>query len=159
MQNQTSIDNATALPQVTQPRIRPLAICLFRRGDKLLVAEGYDLAKTEYFFRPVGGGIEFGELGTDTIAREVMEELGAEVRDVRYLFTVENIYVFDNAPGHEIVLVYDGEFVDEALYDREVVRGVEAETPFDGIWMSVDALRNDARPLYPSGILDKLSTL
>jgi len=32
-------------------RIRPLAICIFRHNDRILVAEGYDSVKDEYFYR------------------------------------------------------------------------------------------------------------
>ena len=60
-------------------RIRPLAICIFRHHDRILVAEGYDPVKKEYFFRPLGGGIEFGELSRETVCRELMEEIHAEV--------------------------------------------------------------------------------
>lgn len=144
---------------MTPPRIRPLAICLFTRGDRLLVVEGFDPGKQEYFFRPIGGGIEFGEWAAETIAREVMEELGAHVRDVRYLFTLENIFVFNHTPGHEIVLVYDGVFADETLYAREYLEGNEAKETFRAVWKTVSELRQDARPLYPPGILDKLSSL
>jgi len=41
-------------------QIRPLAIYLFRDGDRILVGEGNDPVKRETFYRPLGGGIEFG---------------------------------------------------------------------------------------------------
>jgi len=85
--------------------IRPLAICLFRHTDKILVSEEHDPSKGETFYRPLGGGIEFGEHSLDTIYRELMEEIGAEVKDLVYLGTLENIYVFNGIPGHEIVQV------------------------------------------------------
>ena len=36
--------------------IRPLVICLFKKGDTILVAEGYDPVKDDYYYRPIGGG-------------------------------------------------------------------------------------------------------
>lgn len=143
---------------MTPSRIRPLAICLFRHADKILVAEYYDPAKAEKFFRPIGGGIEFGELAAETIAREVREELGVRVRDVRYLFTLENIFVFNNTRGHEIVLVHDGMFADTTLYTRDYLDGNDSESTFRAVWKTVDELQHDARPLYPPGILEKLSS-
>ena len=71
-------------------QIRPIALCLFRHGDKLLAFEGYDEIKRQTFYRPLGGAIEFGEYSHVTIAREIREELGAEVAGVRYLFTLES---------------------------------------------------------------------
>ncbi len=67
-------------------QIRPIALCLFRHADKLLVFEGYDEIKRQTFYRPLGGAIEFGEYSHETIAREIREELGAEVAGVRYLY-------------------------------------------------------------------------
>ena len=49
-------------------KVRPLAICVFRRGDRILAAEGYDLVKGETFYRPLGGRIEFGEYSHETVA-------------------------------------------------------------------------------------------
>src|ERR1051325_12102377 len=91
-------------------RIRPLAICIFRNKDRILVAEGYDSVKDEHFYRPLGGGIEFGETSMDTVCRELREELNAEVErgSLKYLGTVENIFTFLGKPHHEIVLIYDG---------------------------------------------------
>jgi hypothetical protein len=52
-------------------RIRPLAICVFRYNNRILVAEGYDPIKKETFYRPLGSGIEFGEYSEQIIHREV----------------------------------------------------------------------------------------
>ena len=89
-------------------RIRPLAICVFRRNDRILVAEGYDSIKKQTFYRPLGGAIEFGERGEDTVRRELKEEINVEVGELHYIGTLENIFIFNGTPGHEIVIVYDG---------------------------------------------------
>ena len=44
-------------------RVRTIAICVFKKGGRIFVAEGYDPAKQETFYRPLGGRIEFGERG------------------------------------------------------------------------------------------------
>src|SRR5262245_49605104 len=109
-------------------RIRPLAICIFRYNDRILVAEGYDSVKDQYFYRPLGGGIEFGEPSTETICRELMEELKVDVDkdSLRYLGTVENIFTFNGTSGHEIVLIYDGVLKEPGLYEQAVILGQEA---------------------------------
>lgn len=142
-----------------KPRIRPLALCVFRRKDKIFVAEGYDSVIGKTFYRPIGGKIEFGEYGHETIVREVMEEINAEVTDVRYLGTLENIFVFDGKRGHEIVMIYDGRFIDDSLNNDEiVVRGTDdGAVLFDATWKSPDFFRaDDAPPLYPNGLLGLL---
>ena len=93
-------------------QIRPLAICVFRHGGRILVAEAYDPVKQETFYRPLGGGIEFGEFSEQTIHRELLEEIGADVCELKYLGTLENIFVFNGIAGHEIVQVYDGTLKD-----------------------------------------------
>ncbi len=141
------------------PRIRPLAICLFSRAEKILVAEYFDPVKSETFFRPVGGGIEFGEYASDAVARETFEELGAAVRNVRYLFTLENLFEFNGKRGHEIVLVHDGAFVDDALYARDVLYGHDTNDEFAAYWKTLNEIRNGTRPLYPYGLLQRLSQM
>jgi 8-oxo-dGTP pyrophosphatase MutT (NUDIX family) len=139
-------------------RIRPLAICVFRNNDHILVAEGYDSLKQQTFYRPLGGGIEFGEDSEHTIHRELMEEIRAEVTDLKYLGTLENIYVFNGTPGHEIVMVYDGVLKESGLYEQAEVEGMEAEIneSFKAIWMRLDQFGEGKSILYPTGLLELL---
>lgn len=85
--------------------IRPLAICIFRREEAILVAEGYDSVKMDYYYRPVGGGLEYGEKSLDAVKREVYEEIGAEIDNINYIETMENIFFYNGELGHEIVMV------------------------------------------------------
>lgn len=139
-------------------RIRPLAICVFLNNDRILVAEGYDPIKQQTFYRPLGGGIEFGETSADTVRRELKEELNVEVGELRYLGTLENIFVFNGTPGHEIVMVYDGALVDSGLYEQAVIVGIEAEIneSFNAIWKSLDEFGEGKSILYPTGLLELL---
>ena len=139
-------------------RIRPLAICLFRHKDCILVAEGYDPVKKEYFYRPLGGGIEFGEYSEQTIQRELLEEIGAEVSELKYLGTLENLFVFNGTPGHEIVQVYDGSLRDIGLYEQTVIMGSEVDIndTFRAMWKRIDEFRQGKSILYPAGLLEML---
>lgn len=139
-------------------KIRPLAICVFRNNNRILVAEGYDPVKKDTFYRPLGGGIEFGEKSEDTVRRELMEEINAEVGDVWYLGTLENIFVFNGTPGHEIVQVFDGVLKESGLYDQTVIVGKEAEIDesFTAIWKNIDEFGEGKSILYPTGLLELL---
>jgi 8-oxo-dGTP pyrophosphatase MutT (NUDIX family) len=142
-------------------RIRPLAICVFRTNDRILVAEGFDPVKQQQsFYRPLGGGIEFGEYSEQTIRREIVEEIGAEVGELKYLGTLENVFVFNGAPGHEIVQVYDGALKDSGLYDQTVIVGLEADinVSFRAVWKHLDEFREGRSILYPTGLLAMLTT-
>lgn len=141
-------------------RVRPLAICVFRRQDCILVAEGYDSVKKETFYRPLGGRIEFGEWSYETICRELMEEIGVEVKpdSLKYLGTLENIFVFNGTPGHEIVMVYDGELSASELYDRDTIVGNEVDMgeSFSATWKSLSEFGARKSILYPTGLLEML---
>ena len=140
-------------------RIRPLAICVFRHGDRILVAEGYDPVKEEHFYRPLGGGIEFGEPSVETISRELMEELNVEVdkESLKYLGAVENIFHFYGKPHHEIVLIYDGVLKESGLYEQAVIRRKEATgEEICAVWKSIDEFGPGRSILYPSGLLEIL---
>ena len=138
-------------------KVRPIAICVLRDGDRIFVAEGHDPVKGETFYRPLGGRIEFGEHGHDTVARELMEEIGAQVRNVRYLGTVENIFTYNGQVGHEIVLVYDAEFADREMYDKVSVTAYDdGEVNFQAVWKRLDEFGDNA-PLYQDGLTDMLA--
>ena len=100
----------------TKPRleqIRPLAVAVIKREDKVLAVKGFDDKKNETFYRLIGGGIEFCEKGEETIKREFMEEFGFEPINISYLTTVENIFIFNGHKGHEIILVYEASLPNE----------------------------------------------
>jgi 8-oxo-dGTP pyrophosphatase MutT (NUDIX family) len=140
-------------------RIRPLAICVFRHNDRILVAEGYDSVKDEYFYRPLGGGIEFGETSVETVCRELMEEINVEVdmESLKYLGTVENIFHFNGTASHEIVLIYDGVLKESGLYEQAVIAGKEVNgEDFRAVWRDLEEFRHGKSILYPTGLIEML---
>ena len=142
-------------------RIRPLAICVFRHHDRILVAEGYDSIKDEYFYRPLGGGIEWGETSMETVCRELMEELNVEVdrESLTYLGTVENIFHFNGNPGHEIVLIYDGVLKEPGLYEQALITGKEANgEDIQAMWKNIAEFGEGKSILYPTGLIDILAS-
>ena len=143
-------------------QIRPIAICVFLKNNKILVSEGYDPVKAQTFYRPLGGGIEFGEISKDTIYREIMEEVKVEVAEesLRYLCTVENIFMFNGSPGHEIVFVYDGMLKESGLYDQDVICGKEANgEDIRAVWKDLDEFITGKSILYPTGLVEMLATM
>lgn len=134
--------------------IRPIAICLFRDGQRLLVSEGYDPVKQRYFFRPLGGGIEFGESSQAAIVREIREETGHEIHQIQLLGVLENRFVFDGKPGHEIVFVYDAEFVDRTLYQQGCIAWAEqGEQSAIAYWKTLEEIQQQQICLVPEEIL------
>jgi ADP-ribose pyrophosphatase YjhB (NUDIX family) len=98
--------------------IRTIVLGIFLHEGRLLVFRGEDPARDEIFYRPLGGGIEFGERSRDAFVREMREELGAEVADLRYLGLIENIFTHQGRRGHEIALLYAARFAEPSLYEQ-----------------------------------------
>ncbi len=136
-------------------RIRPLALGIIWRGDEILVFEAYD-HKDEIFYRPLGGGIEFGERSQEALRREFREELGVELVNVRYLATTENIFTCNDQSGHEIVLLYEATLADSSFYEREIFEVHEEDEILPARWMSLREFQADGLPLYPDGLLELL---
>ena len=134
-------------------RIRPLAVCLFSNGNRILVNEAHDPVKRLSFCRPIGGGIQFGETGAQAIERETLEELGTAIRDVRFVGTLENIFTYLGEPGHEIVLVFDAAFKDGGLYARPFLSGRESNgDAFEARWRELSSF-SEQLPLFPEGLV------
>jgi 8-oxo-dGTP pyrophosphatase MutT (NUDIX family) len=139
-----------------EEKIRPIAICVCRNGERILVAEGQDRKKRQTFYRPLGGTIEFGESGDETVQREFREELNSDLTNVRYLGMLENIFTYEERRGHEIVLVYDGQLSESSLYGKETIQGNESGEPFKVVWKRLDEFGPGKPPVYPDGLLELL---
>ena len=76
----------TECGNVVFPRINPIIIVAVRDGDKLLVAKynksHFNPRNNNYIL--LAGYVEIGESYEDTLRREVREETGLEVRNIRY---------------------------------------------------------------------------
>jgi 8-oxo-dGTP pyrophosphatase MutT (NUDIX family) len=138
-------------------QIRPLALVVFRREDgRILVAPGFDHVKQQRFYRPLGGGIEFGERAEDAARREIREELGAEIDGLRLLGVFENLFVFLGSPGHELVWLYEGHFVDPVPYQCDELTADEGGVAFPVHWVPLELFVKGEAPLYPDGLLEML---
>ena len=138
---------------MSEEKIRPIAICVCRDGERILVAEGHDSKKGVTFYRPLGGTIEFGERGEEAVQREFREEIAADLVEVRYVGMLENIFTYEGRRGHEIVLVYDGRLTDASLYENEIIEGDEMGERFKAVWIRLGEFGEGKPPVYPEGLL------
>ena len=138
-----------------EEKIRPIAICVCRDGDRILVTEFCE--KGRLYYRPLGGTIEFGERGEEAVRREFREEITVDLLQVRYVGMLENIYVNEGQRGHEIVLVYDGRLSDTDVYKKEIIQGDELGSPFKAVWKRLDEFGPGKPPVYPDGLLELLN--
>jgi hypothetical protein len=140
--------------------IRPISICLFRKDNKILVSECFDSIKQDYFCRPLDGGIEFGESSQEAMLREINEEISIEVEKLRLIKVIENIFVYEGKQGHEVVFVYDAEFVDKSWYEKEELTCYEdsIKTKFTVRWLSLAEIKNQHLRLVPEGLAGVIAT-
>jgi NAD+ diphosphatase len=67
---------------VNYPRLSPAVIMLISRGEELLLARAHRFPAGMYSV--LAGFVEPGESLEETVVREVREEVGIEVKDIRY---------------------------------------------------------------------------
>ena len=144
-------------------KVRPLALAIIRHEDHIFVAEGGDKITRENYFRPIGGKIEYGEYGMQTVAREIHEEIHELISDVKYVGTIESIFPYKDYTGHEITLFYTARFSNPALYDLSIsLRAEEDEIDellFIATWQPLSKFRNGESILYPNGLLELIDSL
>jgi NAD+ diphosphatase len=107
------------------PRISPAVIVRVERGDQLLLARSPHFAPGVY--STLAGFVEPGESLEETVAREIREEVGVEVRNIRY---------FGSQPWpfpHSLMIGF------VADWDSGELRLQEAEIEAAG-WFGVDDL-------------------
>jgi NAD+ diphosphatase len=72
----------TACEHLAFPRLSPAVIVLVRRGSELLLARGRRF--TEPIYSCIAGFVDPGESLEEAVAREVREEVGIDIADIRY---------------------------------------------------------------------------
>lgn len=138
-------------------QIRNIVICLIRKGDKIFVAEGRDEVKNETFYRPLGGGIEFGELAEAAAIREFKEEMDTDIEVLSYMHTFENIFVFNGSPGHQIAILLEAKFKDISIYELDKTTFIEGDnTVHTAKWVNKNMFISGEKILYPEGLSDYL---
>ena len=137
-------------------RVRPIAISIIRNKDKILVYERQDDITDERFYRLVGGCIEFGESSNTALKREFEEELSLDIKNTKLISIFESIFTFNSKEMHEIVFLYESEFVDSSIYNKDIINGLEGDRAFKTIWILVADFLNKKHKIYPEEIIDYL---
>lgn len=137
-------------------KIRVLALGLIREGDRLFLSQGYDPLKQQYFYRALGGGVDFGETSLEALEREFLEEIEAELTNIQYLGCIENLFVFKNKSGHEIIQLYQCEFADPKFYQLETIDFNEGKRKKTALWVDLDQCLSGELQVVPKKFLDYL---
>lgn len=141
------------MPDRQRPTV--VALAVVRREDRIFIGERRDPATGERFYRPLGGTVEFQERAADAAIREFEEEAGARITGLRYLGTLEARFAYAGASEHQIVLAYEADFADPAMYRRAEVPRKDRDAVARWVPLA-DLGAEDAPPVYPAGLLDLL---
>lgn len=130
--------------------IRPIALGLAVRNNKLLVSEGFDTIKNETFYRCLGGGIEFLEKSEDALKREFLEEINKNIIVKDFLGISENIFTYEGKRAHELILFYSIEISDEDYQEEYKVIDDNGESIAK--WIDINEFKNKKKILYPEEV-------
>lgn len=81
-----------------------IALIINDKEELLIATRAHEPAKGT--FDLPGGFVDMYETGEEAVAREVKEETNLEVTNVRYLFSIVNIYNYSGFDVHTLDLVY-----------------------------------------------------
>lgn len=130
--------------------IRPIALGLAIKNNKLLVSEGFDKVKNETFYRCLGGGIEFLEKSEEALKREFLGEINVDITVKNFLGISENIFTYQGKKAHELILFYSIEISDENYQEEYKVIDDHGETIAK--WIDIDEFKNKNKILYPKEV-------
>ena len=132
--------------------IRPIALGLAIKNNKLLVSEGFDKVKNETFYRCLGGGIEFLEKSEEALKREFLEEINVDITVKGFLGISENIFTYQGKKAHELILFYLIEIPDKNYQEEYKVIDDHGKTTAK--WIDIDEFKNKNKILYPEEIFN-----
>ena len=105
------------------PRIAPAVIIAVTDGDKLILSQYAGRGTTRYGL--LAGFIEIGETAEEAVAREVMEEVGLKVKNIRYYKSQPwgiagnlSIGYFCDLDGSNEIHLDENELASAAWFDR-----------------------------------------
>lgn len=136
--------------------IRVLALGIIRDRDRVFLSEVYDPGKQQAFYRAMGGGVEFGETSLDALQREFDEEIQAKLTNIRYLGCFESLFTYNNKPGHEILFIYQCDFVDPKFYQIEQLDFKEGKRKKTAVWVEINRFQSGQLKLVPEEVLSYL---
>ena len=125
--------------------IRPIALGLAIKNNKLLVSEGFDKVKNETFYRCLGGGID-----EEALKREFLEEINIDIIVKDFLGISENIFTYKGKKAHELILFYSIEIPDKNYQEEYKVIDDHGETIAK--WIDIDEFKNKNKILYPEEV-------
>ena len=134
-------------------QIRVLALGLIKKDNRVFMSQGYDPVKQKTFYRAIGGGVDFGETSLEALEREFQEEIQAKLTNISYLGCLENLFTFNGKQGHELLQVYQCDFVDAKFYELESLVFAEGKRQKTALWVDITLFKSGELLLVPEPFL------
>lgn len=123
--------------------------------DKVFLGFSSTSDTKDGFYTAIGGGIEFGETGAETVVREYDEETELRLVDPKYKGVIENVFDWEGKPNHEIILVYEADFDDEDIYkQKQFIRYDDFDREKVARWVSMSEIRENKITILPEKLRD-----
>ena len=137
-------------------KIRVLALGIIRQDERIFMSEGYDSDTQKTFYRAMGGGVKFGETSLAALKREFWEEIQAELTNIQYLGCMESIFVYKSKPRHEIIQLYQGDFIDSKFYQLDSIKFKEGKRQKKALWVTLEQCLSQELHIVPEQFLNYL---
>lgn len=99
----------------------------------------------------IGGRVKIGEDSETALKREIQEELGKNIEIIGYVSTIENFFEMKESKYHEILFVYQAEFIeDEDKKIEYTLKNIEGKDYLQYEWLDLDKI--EQYPLLPKAI-------
>ena len=139
--------------------VRAKAVAVIRRRHEVLLSFAIDPDSGARYGRFLGGGIEPGEQPEQTVRRELLEEIGVEIRPMASVGVVDNRFTFDGRTHRETIVVCTADFVDVADYARPAFSVNEAVCDGPAEWVPLERIVRGAIVVYPPELATLLARL
>ncbi len=131
------------------------AVAIIINGNKIL----FQKRRKDEFWALPGGKIEVGETTSETLRRELEEEIGLKNFKVDKVCTVsEYFFEFGEDKIHQYIFghkVYIDE--DEEILKQDKFSGIETDADLIFEWFDIDEL--DKKPIKPDFLVEQLSKI
>ena len=122
--------------------IEVIARAYITYGDDILLCR---VKGNEHYFLP-GGHVEFGEYAEDALRREIQEEIGEEIYDIKLIGMNENIFSQKGQERQEVNVVFEAK-----IKNRDIK---VAEDHLEFKWVSQEEFRGEK--ILPEGIKESV---
>jgi 8-oxo-dGTP pyrophosphatase MutT (NUDIX family) len=114
--------------------------CIFKYQGKILLCYNTEF---NYYFFP-GGSAHKGEAPEDTLKREVSEEFGTEIKDIKFLTTLRNV----GEVSDETITMFQAEFVNSEIYQESEIPVLDLPQ-IKAVWVSMDDVTMGKVKIFP----------